>query len=78
MFFCGKFATFQLPFSKLKRDLQRDIKVIKPEIVTYWTFISLSVASDKNTYQIILSKYGTLLAHDRKEKNNKTWTEQGK
>lgn len=46
-----------------------NIKVLKPETVTCWTLRFLFLQVRKA--QIILSKYGTLLAHDSQEKRHR-------
>lgn len=69
----GKFSIGPLHLSKLKGELQINIKILKPETVTCWTFTFVLVASDKNTIQISLSKYSTVLVHGIQErKKSKT------
>lgn len=73
--FGGKFSIGQLPLSKRKeRELSTDIKVLTPETITCWIFRFLLVVRDRNTIQISLGKYETLLAHKiqgRKEQQDK-------
>lgn len=54
--------------SQSPRENYKEISRHKPETVTCWTFRFVLVASDKNTVQINLSKYGTSLAHGIQER----------
>ena len=68
--FCWKILHLSTHLSKVQeRGIQMNIKVLKPETVTCWTLRFLFLQVRKA--QIILSKYGTLLAHDSQEKRHR-------